>query len=143
MVHSNIYNVYTDLIGIINSAEWYDFDVKICETECRSTSLSINLESLSNYTVKSICNQVSYKYSMQLYYQIATQTNQEKLNAIDILSKLGSWLSLEEIEYNLIAYKLVGYPQNISKIKKNSEPKLIRKNNNGLDVFMIEMEVTS
>lgn len=143
MTHSNIYNVYSDLISLIESAEWHKFDVKLCETECRSTSLSINLESFTNYTLKTICNQVSYKYLLQLYYQIATQTTSEKLNAIDILSKLGSWIALESIVHNSVEYKLIGYPKNISKIRKMSEPRLIKKNNNGLDVFAIEMEVIS
>lgn len=143
MEHSNIYNVYFGLIELINCAEWHEFDVKICETECRSTSLSINLESKSNYLTKGICGQKTYTYIMQLYYQIATQGNNEKLKAIDTLSKLGSWMSLEEIQVGNDVYQLSGYPQNISKISKKSEPMLIRKNNNGLDVFMIEAEVIS
>lgn len=143
MEHSNIYNVYTEIIELINGATWHTFDVKICETECRSTSLSINLESKSNYQTKGICGQKTYTYVMQLYYQVATQVNSEKLNAIDLLSKLGSWLSLEEIQVGSEIYKLDGYHSYLSKIEKTSEPKLIRKNTNGLDVFMIELDVMS
>lgn len=143
MEHSKIYNVYTEIIELINGATWHTFDVKICETECRSTSLSINIETTSGYAQKRICGQSTYRYTMQLYYQIATQVNSEKLNAIDLLSKLGSWLSLEEIQVGSEIYKLDGYPSYLSKIEKTSEPKLIRKNINGLDVFMIELDVVS
>lgn len=141
--HTNIYLVYSDLIKLIKNAEWHNITLKICETECRSTSFSVNIESLSEFRKKGICGGITYYYGLQLFYQIATQDNKEKMHAIDTLSKLGLWLELQPIQVNDIMYQLHEYPEHISKIEIKSSPKLIRKNNNGLDVFMIDGEIRS
>lgn len=143
MEHSNIYEVYNAIIKLIDEAEWHKFVVKICETECRSTSLSINLETNNKLINKTVCGTKTYKYKCGLYYQLACQTNIDKLRALDCLSKLGNWLCGEEIEENDVEYQLTGYPKYINKIEYISGPMLLMKNNNGLDVFSLNLEVSS
>lgn len=135
MEHSDIYKATSLILDLCNSFPYLPSEVvnsggvQIGETEGRSTRMSIYVDNDANNNTVTLCSTLSKKFTVDIYYQIAAQNNEEKLNALDLLSNMANWL----INSNggiLTTAKVV------------HDARLTRKSMNGLDVFETNLMVT-
>lgn len=123
--------IYSDLIMAIGSCPEFPENVQIHigETDSRKSAMSIVVDLDNSKSRKNICGEWLKAYSLDLFYQVVAQTDKQKSNVFDLLNNISNFIVENSKSFN------------INWIETVSSPKMIGKNNNGLDVFLTKFLV--
>lgn len=118
--------IYINLITAIRSCQEFpqNVTVHIGETDSRQSAMSIVVDLNLSKTKKTVCGELIKVYDFDLYYQISTQTDNQKVNTLKFLNKLSNFLCSNYYKFNLYNITIM------------SSPKIMGKNNNGLDIYL-------
>lgn len=118
--------IYLNLITAIRSCPGFpqNVAVHIGETDSRQSAMSIVVDLNLSKSKKTVCGEWIKIYDFDLYYQISTQTDNQKRNTFKFLNILSEFLHKDYYKFNL------------DNITIMSSPKIMGKNNNGLDIYL-------
>ncbi len=122
---SNIFNtIYSEVITNVNRYFNSKIPIQICSTDGRQTSISVSANVIE--IGRTICDCLSTKFRIDVFYQSAMSTNSEKIECLDNMVSLLFFLK-ENLKTTLGDCEVVSYPSFVS------------KNSNGLDICEISL----
>ena len=117
--------VYEKLIKGIRSCPEFPENVliHIGETDSRKSEMSLVVDLNLSRSSKNICGGFNKSYNADLFYQVVAQTDNQKRNVFKMLEHISEFLSKNSENFGINIFDIL------------ASPKLLGKNNNGLDVF--------
>ena len=119
--------IYNKIIKLIKSYDNFpqNIQVHIGETDSRQSAMLVIISRNEVRSRRNICEEILVLYGLDLYYQVSAQTDVQKNNVFDLLNGLSNFMIDHSKEFKL------------NWIESLSSPKIICKNNNGLDIFLL------
>lgn len=133
MVYSKIYSVTSAVLKICNDFPDLPEEivnnggVQLGETDGRNSRISLYVTANLSNSTRVVCGYTYATYDIDLYYQIAAQNNEEKLNALNLLENLVLWLNRKAME------------EEVGRIEAANVSRMTRKSMNGLNVFEVNL----
>lgn len=119
--------IYTEIINNINQYFDSSIPIQICSTDGRQTAISANANVLE--FDRTICDCLTTKFRIDVFYQSAMHTNIEKIECLDNMLEL-----LYFLVNNLKA--------KFGSCSVESYPTFVTKNSNGLDICEISLNIS-